>query len=137
MVIGNFWNEGTFENQSLSFLSFFSRFSSVSFFLQEILNPYLFPELAMQPAKPCTQTQNLISWRIHLATGDLWIIQIPRFSKWLRILWNSAVDIELNILIVIIGYWEFCVKEISKICDHLPWKNFHYALKFHFSTDEV
>ena len=106
-------------------------------FSSEILDPYLFPELAVEPAKPCIPTQNLMSWRILLATGDLWIIQIPRFSKWLRILWNSAVDIELNILIVIIGYWEFCVKEISKICDHLPWKNFHYALKFRFSTDEV
>ena len=30
-------------------------------FSSEILDPYLFPELAVQPAKPCIPTQNLMS----------------------------------------------------------------------------
>ena len=52
------------------FFHFFSRFSSVSFFLRKILNPYLFPELAMQPAQPCTPTQNLMS------DEYIWLLEI-------------------------------------------------------------
>ena len=43
------------------------------------------------------------------------------WQKCLRILQNSALDTVLNILSFIIDYWEFRIKELSKIRDHLPW----------------